>query len=219
VALPLVAALGVASSTPAAPAPAVDEVERVATAYLSALAGTGDPKAREYLLGGVPLAAREVTIPNWKIVAREPARVESLVGRDLAFRMRALDEKGRKALASTVKATSPAASDIDREKARALLATTREEATAFAKDFPVFASVARVDKDVFWHPNNPWRKLLVEIENAKTYQVELHLFRIEEREGERAPRVWPLRVVRLTTDKGYDSGWKILPASHWDPEY
>jgi crotonobetainyl-CoA:carnitine CoA-transferase CaiB-like acyl-CoA transferase len=211
--LGLFIALGVAAAPPA------DDVEKVAVAYLEALAGTGDPAARGYLLGGVPLAAREVSIPNWKIVVRDDVRAETGLSRELIFRLRALDDKARKSLVSSQKASAPGATSVDRDKARAMFTTTREESAAFAKDFPVFSAVARADKDVFWHPANPWRKLLVEIEKAKTYQVELHLFRIEEREGERAPRVWPLRVVRLTTDKGYDSGYKVLPASHWDPEY
>ena len=83
----------------------------------------------------------------------------------------------------------------------------------------MFAYVARVGKDVFWHPQNPWRTVMKGLGEQGHYDLELHLFRIEEREANRPPRVWPLRVLRIRSDKGYDSGWKVLPASDWDPEY
>ena len=40
---------------------------------------------------------------------------------------------------------------------------------------------------------------------------------IESLEGPRKEvRRWPLRVLRFTTSRGLDTGWKILPASDWN---
>jgi hypothetical protein len=39
-----------------------------------------------------------------------------------------------------------------------------------------------------------------------------------EREKGKQTRLWPLRVLRIKSAK-YDSGWKVLPASDWDPNY
>ena len=55
------------------------------------------------------------------------------------------------------------------------------------------------------------------LEKGSTYVLEVHRFQIEEKDGGSA-RIWPLRVLRVTS-KTYDSGWKILPASDWDPNY
>lgn len=196
-----------------------DPPRDIAVAYLKALAGEGDQAARGHLLGGVPLAAKTYKIPNWNIVEREPVRREKAAIPKVKSRMRRLDERGRKALTEVMRVKSIKANEIDRARARELLRLTREEAAGFKKDFPVFAYVARVGKDVFWHPKNPWRHVMKGMGNKGHYDLEMHLFRIEEREADRPPRVWPLRVLRLTTDQGYDSGWKVLPASNWDPEY
>jgi hypothetical protein len=49
------------------------------------------------------------------------------------------------------------------------------------------------------------------------YTLEFHRFNIKEvKDGKE--RVWPLRVLRMKTEV-YDSGYKILPASDWDPSY
>ncbi len=201
----------------AAPADA-DPAHDVAVTYLKALAGQAEDKGRELLLGGVPLAAKDYTIPNWNIVVREPVQREKKRVLFVKNRMRKLDKRGAKALSAIVKSQRfPDA--VNRKRAKQLLAATKSEADAFTTDFPVFAYVARVGKDVFWHPNNPWRKVLTDLGDDGSYELELHLFRIEERAPDRPPRVWPLRVVRITSSNGYDSGYKVLPASDWDPEY
>jgi hypothetical protein len=196
-----------------------DPPRDVAVAYLKALAGEGDQAARGHLLGGVPLAAKTYKIPNWNIVEREPLRREQASIPKVRRRVNRIDARGRKALTEVMRVKSIKANEIDRARARELLRLTREEASGFEKDFPVFAYVARVGKDVFWHPKNPWRQVMKDLGKKGSYTLEMHLFRIEEREADRPPRVWPLRVLRITTDQGYDSGWKVLPASNWDPEY
>ena len=100
-----------------------------------------------------------------------------------------------------------------------MLAATKRQAAGLQRRFPVFAYIARVDKDVFWHPRNPWRRVLKALAKQGTARIELHLYRIAERTPGRPPRVWPLRVLRIQDDHGYDSGYRVLPASDWDPEY
>lgn len=196
-----------------------DTPHQIAVAYLKALEGDADQTARGYLLGGIPLAAQTYQIPNWNIVEREPVRREQADIAEVKARMKRLDERGRKALTEVMRIKSIQATDVDRKRAKELLGLTRKEAQTLQKDFPVFAYVARVGKDVFWHPKNPWRQVIKHVGKKGKYTLEMHLFRIEEREAHRPPRVWPLRVLRLQTDKGYDSGWKVLPASDWDPDY
>jgi hypothetical protein len=203
----------VAGAPPPAP---TDDAERVAIEYLKALSGEGDPKARGYLLGGVPLAAREYKIPNWNIVARDPPKTEQGDIALLRGRLDALDLRARKALSGALAGEKNGA---DRKRAQELLAATRDDAKKLATEFPVVGYVLRADKDVFWHPDNPMRRILRDVEPTGRYAIELHLFRVEERDGEKPPRVWPLRVMRMTTTNGLDTGFKVLPASHWDPEY
>jgi len=208
------------------PAPAVpqkaasaetDAVEQLAQRYLQALVKGNDPSAKSLLLGGVSLAAKKYTIPNFKVLQRQATLKEKKRIGFVKRRMRKLDKKGAEALSAIVKA-SRFPDDVTRKNAAVLLQKTRTEALAFRKDFPVFARVARVGKDVFWHPKNPWRRVIKDIGEDGEYEIELHVFRIEEREQDRPPRVWPLRVLRITTSKGYDSGYRVLPASDWDPD-
>jgi hypothetical protein len=107
---------------------------------------------------------------------------------------------------------------LTQEQAQKILGPTRAAAVKFQDGFPLFAYVARIDKDVFWHPDNPWRKEAKKLGKEGNYVLELHRFTIEEHEPGRPARLWPLRVLRVKT-KTYDSGWKILPASDWDPNY
>ena len=110
--------------------------------------------------------------------------------------------------------------DVSAADARKLLEPTRAVAALFTRTHPVFAYLARVDKDVYWHPQNPFRKLLAEAGAEKAYQCDLDLFWIETAEGltaEKTLRKWPLRVVRFRAG-AYDSGLKILPASEWNAE-
>ena len=194
-----------------------DPARRVAIAYLKALHGTGDGSARELLLGGSTLTADDFTIPNWKIVRRDPPEIEEGDIRAAVAEMRALDKAGRETLNAVVNLDGDSAKALTQAQAEKMMAPTKRRAERFRRAFPVFSYVARVGKDVFWHPSNPWRTVVDELGDKGKYKLVLHRFHIEERAGGKT-RVWPLRVLRITTAQ-YDSGWKVLPASDWDPEY
>ncbi len=201
-----------------------DEVRKMAEAYLKALTGQGDDSARETLLGGATLNARLEVLSNWKIVGREPHQSETGDLADVVTNMDNLDKEGRTALARLM-GGGPASEpdglqmeELDAAQAQQLLAPTKARAAAFQKSHPVFAYVARVDREVFWHPKNPMRKLLADTGGKGRYQLDFHLFKIETTEGrEKKVRAWPLRILRLRTDK-LDTGWKVLPASDWNAE-
>ncbi|MCP4502100.1 MAG: hypothetical protein GY822_19250 [Deltaproteobacteria bacterium] len=72
--------------------------------------------------------------------------------------MKDLDDTGRKTLDSIVNLDGEEAMlHITQEQAEKLLLPTKRKAEAFQKTYPVFSYVARVGKDVFWRPANPWR--------------------------------------------------------------
>lgn len=195
--------------------------EAAATAYLNALQGSGDEAGRDLLLGGVTMTAQLFAIENWRIVKREPPRKEE---GDLASAKRhlgALDQAGREALTAVLAASAEAdglsMTELDQAEAAKLMAPTREKAKALSSRHPVLAYVARVGKEVYWHPKNPIRPLLDQASEGR-YTLELHLYRIETKEGPRQePRLWPLRILRFKAGT-LDTGWKILPASDWNAE-
>lgn len=203
-----------------------DDARKVAEAYLKAIEGSGDEAGRDQLLGGATMTAKIFVLPNWKIVAREPNKKESGDLAQVAARVAAIDRAGRNALAK-IMGGGPLGGDkdgmgtreISAEDASQLLAPTRSLATSFKTANPVFAYVARVDRSVYWHPKNPIRKLITDAGSKGPYELDLNLFRVETLEGlgTPTPRVWPLRVLRLKTDK-FDTGWKVLPASDWNGE-
>lgn len=195
----------------------LDEPRKVAEAYLNALAGKGGEESRDLLLGGATLTARDFNIPNWRIANRDEARVEekSIFGAMKAMWM--LDKIGAETLNMVVVKEDDSLT-LTQEQAAKMLAPTREAALKFQDDYPLFSYVSRVDRDVFWHPENPWRKEAKKLGREGNYRLEMHRFMVEEREQGRQTRLWPLRVVRVKSAK-YDSGWKILPASDWDPNY
>lgn len=195
----------------------LDEPRKIAEKYLNALQGKGDANAREFLLGGSTLTANDFSIPNWKIVKRDTARKEERPLVDAIKAMWLVDKVGAESLNAVVVSEGDNLT-LTQEQAQKILGPTREAAVKFQDGFPLFAYIARIDKDVFWHPENPWRKESKKLGREGNYNLELHRFVIEEREAGRPPRVWPLRVLRVKT-KAYDSGWKILPASDWDPNY
>lgn len=195
----------------------LDEARKVAEKYLNALQGKGDGMAREFLLGGSTLTANDFTIPNWKIVKRDAGRKEEKPLVDAIKAMWLVDKVGAESL-NTVIVSEGDNLTLTQEQAQKILGPTREAALKFQDNFPLFSYVARIDKDVFWHPENPWRKEVKKFGKDGSYVLELHRFTIEEKEPGRPARVWPLRVLRVKT-KTYDSGWKILPASDWDPNY
>ncbi len=199
-----------------------DPVQKVAEAYLQAISGNGDDAGRELLLGGATMNAQLFLLENWKIVSREKVRKEQA---DLATArklMADLDKAGREALTRVLSSSNDpdglGMTELTQDDAAKLMAPTRERARKLSQAHPVMSYVARVGKEVYWHPQNPLRPVLERAGNAGHYVLELHLFQVETREGPRQqPRVWPLRVVRLKTDQ-VDTGYKILPASDWNGE-
>lgn len=218
-AAPLSPEHGKAAPPPAAVkdgAGALDAPRKIAESYLKALEGKGDGTARNYLLGGATLTANDFTIPNWKILKRDEVRTETKDVDGAVKMMRELEKKGAEAL-NTVVVSEDTQVALSQEQANKLLEPTRRHAQKFIETYPLFSYVARVGKDVFWHPENPWLKEVKQLGKGEQYTLEVHRFQIEEKDGGNA-RIWPLRVLRVTT-KNYDSGWKILPASDWDPNY
>lgn len=212
--LPLLVSLGAAAQE--------DPVHQVARAYLEALTGAGDDAARETLLGGVTMNASIATIGSWKIIAEDPVRKENASLQTAGDLMTDLDKSGRATLAALLTQSGAVSNDIQvRElseaEANRLLAPTKERANRFFRTLPVLAYVARVSKPVYWHPKNPIRPLLTQAGTDGTYSLEVHRMTVESLEGPRKEvRRWPLRVLRFTTSKGLDTGWKILPASDWN---
>jgi hypothetical protein len=199
-----------------------DPVHQMARAYLDALVGTGDDAAREALLGGVTMNASIASIGSWRIIAEDPVRKESAALATAAQLMTDLDKSGRATLAALLNQSGALSDDVQvRElseaEANRLLAPTKERASRFHRTLPVLAYVARVSKPVYWHPKNPIRPLLVQAGTDGTYSLEVYRLTIESLEGPRKEvRRWPLRVLRFTTSRGMDTGYKILPASDWN---
>jgi hypothetical protein len=195
----------------------LDDARKVAEAYLNSLSGKGTDDAKNYLLGGVTLTAQDFHIPNWAIVKRDEARVEEKPVAGAVKAMWMVDKVGAEAL-NTVVVKEGESLTLSQDQANKILGPTRDEALKFQDGYPLFAYVSRIDKDVFWHPDNPWRKETKKLGKEGDYRLEMHRFMIEEKENGKQSRLWPLRVIRVKT-KAYDSGWKILPASDWDPNY
>jgi len=199
-----------------------DPVHQIARAYLDALTGAGDDAARETLLGGVTMNASIATIGSWKIIAEDPVRKETGALQTAGQLMADLDKSGRATLANLLTQSGAVGNDVEvRElseaEANRLLAPTRDRASRFVRTLPVLAYIARVSKPVYWHPKNPIRPLLVQAGSDGTYSLEVYRMTIESLEGPRKEvRRWPLRVLRFTTSRGLDTGWKILPASDWN---
>lgn len=196
----------------------LDDARKVAEAYLSSLSGKGGgDDARNYLLGGMTLTASDYSIPNWSIAKRDEARVEEKPIAGAVKAMWLVDKVGAEALNAVVVKEGDNLT-LTQDQASKILGPTRDQAVKFQDDYPLFSYIARIDKDVFWHPENPWRKEVKKLGKEGNYKLELHRFTIEEKENGKPSRLWPLRVLRVRT-KAYDSGWKILPASDWDPNY
>jgi hypothetical protein len=212
----LLPALACAQETP-------PDVQRVAQSYLDALVATGDDAGREQLLGGVTLDARLAAVDSWRIVTRESVQKESGSLKTATMLIAELDKAGRRSLTELLKKGSGADDmtvvELTKDEAARLLAPTKERSQAFKATLPLLAYVARVNREIYWHPKNPIRPLLQKAGTDGTYSLELYRFRVETVEGPRKqPRQWPLRVLRFTTSAGLDTGWKVLPASDWSPD-
>ncbi|HUB09710.1 MAG TPA: hypothetical protein VMB50_22080 [Myxococcales bacterium] len=192
----------------------------VATKYLNALAGQGGDSGKELLLGGVSMEAELLQLTSFEIRSRDPVRKEQGSLATVKRQVRELDALANHALDKVAAAggSGETVGALTREQATKLLKPTQEKALQFEKTFPVLAYVLRMNKEIYWHPLNPMRKILAQAGDAGTYTVVVYRFVIESREsGSAAPRQWPLRVVRFRTDK-IDTGWKVLPASDWSIE-
>ena len=199
-----------------------DAVHRVARAYLDALTGAGDEAARDSLLGGVTMNASMARIGSWRVISEDPVRKETAALETAAQLMGDLDKAGRSMLANSLTESAALSNDLQvRDLSEAdgkkLLAPTRESAMRFFRTLPLLSYIARVSKPVYWHPKNPIRPLLARAGTDGTYTLEVYRMEIESLDGPRKEvRRWPLRVLRFTTSKGLDTGWKILPASDWN---
>jgi hypothetical protein len=208
-----------------APAQTADDPHAVAVAYLNALTGAGDDAARATLLGGVTMTAQMYTLENWQIASEDPVRTETGDLADAKKEIAALDKAGRAALGDMLKTGTEGASDdiqtaaLTEEDAARLLAPTRSKAKALQKAHPVFAHyLARVDKEVYWHPQNPVRPLMAKTPASGKYTLTVHRYVVISKEGPRqVPRKWPLHVLRFQVGS-VDTGWKVLPASDWKGE-
>jgi hypothetical protein len=199
-----------------------DEVRKTAERYLESLTGKGTQDDRELLLGGATTNAQLFNLENWRVVSRAPAQAEQGDLRAAVTMMQDLDKAGRASLAKIINVSSGgegiSVHQISESEAKKILEPTREKAQALLRASPVLAYVARVDKDVYWHPKNPVRALLASTAGSGSYMLQLHIFTIETKEGPRqVPRQWPLRVLRFRAGK-LDTGWKVLPASDWNAE-
>src|SRR5262249_11084521 len=193
------------------PAPEA-EVVKTAESYLRGLTGTGDEGARALLLGGVTMDAQLTSLENWRIVSKEPMRTEEGDLRPAVELMHDLDRAGRVAARTMMKGNGKANDltviELSQADAARLLAPTKEKARKFSASCPLLAYVARVGKEVYWHPKNPVRALLAKAGERGKYSLQLQRFKIESREGPRqVARDWPLRVLRFRTD-ALDTGWR-----------
>lgn len=206
----------------AAPLAAKDDLPRkIAVSYLKALDGSGNQKAREFLLGGLTLTAEEVGIPEWQIRDRI-VQVEEKDVKGAVEMMKGLDKAGAKALNDIMNVAESTGefgmASVDQDTANKMMVPTQKAAKKFKEKYPVFAYCARAGKEIYWHPANPWREVIKKLGNRGKYKLEFHRFNVEEKAKDGSTRVWPLRVLRITAGD-YDSGWKILPASDWDPDW
>lgn len=206
----------------ALPAFAADDVQTVAEQYLKAISGEGSEAGKELLLGGATMNAQLFTLENWKIVSKEPVRKEEGDLAKASQLVEELDKAARKALTKLMGASGAgddlSVEEVSQAEASKLMAPTKERAAKLSSTYPALAYVARVGKEVYWHPKNPFRALMAKAGKSGKYQLELHLWKIETVEGPRkTARVWPLRILRFKS-KALDTGWKILPASDWNAE-
>ena len=194
----------------------------MARAYLEALTGAGDDAARDSLLGGVTMNASIASIGSWRIVAEDPVRKETASLQTASQLMTELDRAGRTTLANLLNQSGALSDEVQvRElseaEANKLLAPTRSGPAASSGPCPCWPTSPGSRSSVYWHPKNPIRPLLAQAGTDGTYTLEVHRMTIESLEGPRKEvRRWPLRLLRFTTSRGLDTGWKILPASDWN---
>lgn len=206
--------LAVAALSPAEDA----KVQALANSYVQSLA-SGDAAGKQQLLGGATYDAKQATAYNPKILKKSDVRSEdgSLV--ELATYMKDLDQAGFKFLGQETEDTKGAApAAVDLPQALKLVEQTRAARQALMKKFPVLSDVIRVDRPLYWHPKNPARAVIKQSNKKGTYHVDYVSFTVQSQDDPKAAaRTWPLRIVRFKSE-AVDTGWKVLPASEWDPE-
>ena len=200
-----------------------DAARELAERYLKAISHQGSEEAIDTLLGGATMTLLDME--SYRFVGREVHREERGDVASLHGHVAALDRAGREDMTRAMgrgRADDDglAIESVTADQADRLLAPTRARATAFTVDHPVFAYIARVDKQVYWNPRNPFRRLLADGGKRGGYQADLDLFWVEtvdRADVEKKPRRWPLRIIRFRTDQ-LDTGLKVLPAASWNAE-
>lgn len=195
-------------------------LQKIATEYLAALQSTDTADGKEHLLGGVTIDAKNAHVLNASVVKKSAIRSEIGSLADVSSLMRDLDAAGFKMLGQETAANEPssAPSAVDLPQALELLKKTRELRQAMLKKFPVLSDVVRVDRALYWHTKNPMRPVLKQAGREGSYEVHHATYTIESKDDAKsAARQWPLRFVRFKSGS-VDTGWKVLPASEWDPE-
>jgi hypothetical protein len=218
------AALFLLATVPASAQETPPDVMEVATKYLNALAGKGGDADKDLLLGGISMEAELLELTSWAIHSKDPARKEQGNLATVTREVRDLDALASHALDKVVAAGGSGGGAgetvvaLTKEQAAKLMKPTQDKALQCAKTFPVLSYVLRMNKEIYWQPLNPMRKILAQAGSSGSYTVEVYRFVIESSESANpTPRQWPLRVVRFRTDK-LDTGWKVLPASDWSIE-
>jgi hypothetical protein len=200
-----------------------DDAYKLAEAYLNALVGKGDQAAREMHLNGLTFMAQTTTLDSWKLVRRDPPQKEKGDLAEVSKMLSDIDKAGRKALDKMASMAGEKGDEgqemgvIDEAKAKKLMAPAQALMDKLSSKYPTIAKVARVDKELYWHPKNPIRPLMDQTKKKGKYDLELHRFQIESKDG-RKTRQWGLKIIRFKVDDGFDTGWKILPAADWNPD-
>lgn len=190
---------------------------KIATEYLNALQSVDTTDGKEHLLGGITIDAKNAHVLNAKIVKKGEIKSESGNLADVSTLMRDLDSAGFKVLGQET-AETPEPTTMDLQQALQLIEKTRELRQTMLKKYPVLSDVVRVDRALYWHTKNPMRPVLKQAGREGTYDVQFVAYTIESKDDAKAKaRQWPLRFVRFKSGE-VDTGWKVLPASEWDPE-
>ncbi len=198
------------------------DAKKVAETYLNALTGSGDEAGKDLLLGGVTMNAQLFTLDNWELKKLEVKHEEGDIVHAVGL-MNDLDKAGRKTLTKLLGAERVGddlqVTEVSKADAEKLLKPTLEKTLAFQKAHPELAYVARVGKEVYWHPKNPMRPLLAKAgSQGGKYVLDRYTWTVLTKEGPaKTAREWPLRVLRFRVGK-LDTGWKVLPASDWNAE-
>ncbi len=190
----------------------MDDPKVLADKYVIAVSDQDHPAGKDYLLGGLNADAVTAMEYQAKIVSRSPPRSEDGSLAEVTKQVAALDAIGVKLM--------PGATDLSlvvHEDSKMLLAKTAAERKALFKKFPLFADVIRTDRQIYWSPKNPMRAILAASGTSGNYHIDYVLFTVHSVSTDGKQHTWPLRIVRWKTDKS-DEGYKVIPASEWDPD-